>query len=916
MLKPANEASRPIVVLAAAISAIFSLAHVACGGTMEEDFASPPREAGVCAYWHWVGYNVSKAGITRDLEAMKAAGMRAATIIVVGSHARRWLIEGMTNQFCPGMSYMNDVWWDHVKFAAEEADRLGLELGMHNCPGFSISGGPWIDAEHAMKELVWTKCRAPEKPAEPKHGKLGWYRDIGEMSYDGWNYRFGYRAKVDRPVPVPEDIHDKSLECDKLSAESVKLHLDNVLIPLSKYLGPLVGKSFGHIHMDSYEAGDCNWTQTFREDFIASRGYDPVPWLPVITGAEMPNAARFKEDMKTVVGELFTKNHYRQFHERLSSMGLEYHLQPYQGPFDYWGAAMNTDVPTVEFWVGASWYKPDEFGGYSQHAGAMGRALGRRIIGAEAFTGGVSTRWSIAPRDLKDIGDAAFARGINRFVFHHWVHQPFDPKWMPGNTMGYWGVYFGECNTWFEPGKAWYRYLNRCQAMLQRGEQVVDAIALRGSPQGSEFDALHESMFVNDLEVLSDGCVKLPSGRVYKLVILPKTETVFPEVARKTRDLVKRGVAVYAPRRFKRASGLKGGEAADAEVKAIAAELWDRPAKNFFTTGTIGDALASIGVKPVFEVMGKQDAVRPILASARREGDVDFYFVCNTSTNAVDRTLAFRSAGKVPEIWDAETGKTRKAHTWRVEDGRTLVDVDFAPLESFFVVFQEKGEPSKEKSPHYVFDCAVQVAEGWTISFQEGRGAPATPIWLDGLQPLSELSIPGVKYFSGTATYRQNIHLNNWRAIPCTDGKKRKSFIDLKARYMLNLGDVGVIAEVFVNGKNCGTTWHAPFKVDVTGAVREGDLNDIVVKVTNNWRNRLVGDEQEPDDCEWGIPNARYGRVGRGLKCLPEFVFTNGERPSKGRVAFSVWNHFGVNSDLEPSGLLGPVTLERYIQAR
>ncbi len=134
---------------------------------------------------------------------------------------------------------------------------------------------------------------------------------------------------------------------------------------------------------------------------------------------------------------------------------------------------------------------------------------------------------------------------------------------------------------------------------------------------------------------------------------------------------------------------------------------------------------------------------------------------------------------------------------------------------------------------------------------------------------------------------------------------------------MLNLGDVGVIAEVVVNGRNCGTVWHAPFKVDVTGAVREGDCNDIVVKVTNTWRNRLIGDEQEPDDCEWGIPNGKAGdRVGRGLKCLPEFLFTNGERPSKGRLAFSVWNYFGVNSELQPSGLLGPVTLERYTQTK
>ena len=149
-------------VLALAFAAAVALSGpMAFGGNFAEDFANPPQKAGVHAWWHWVGYNVSKAGITRDLEAMKSAGLGGATIFTVASHSGRWNGEAMTNQFCVGMSYMNDVWWDHVKFAAEEAARLGLEVGMHNCPGYSVSGGTWIDPEHAMKELVWTKCRAP-----------------------------------------------------------------------------------------------------------------------------------------------------------------------------------------------------------------------------------------------------------------------------------------------------------------------------------------------------------------------------------------------------------------------------------------------------------------------------------------------------------------------------------------------------------------------------------------------------------------------------------------------------------------------------------------------------------------------------------------------------------------------------------
>ena len=218
----------------------------------------------------------------------------------------------------------------------------------------------------------------------------------------------------------------------------------------------------------------------------------------------------------------------------------------------------------------------------------------------------------------------------------------------------------------------------------------------------------------------------------------------------------------------------------------------------------------------------------------------------------------------------------------------------------------------KTAERRFALDRAAVVGENWTVTFQEGRGAPPE-VFLDGLQSLSELPLPGARHFSGTATYRQNVPLNNWRALPCADGGSCRNFVEKSARYVLNLGEVMVVAEVYVNGKFCGTAWHAPYRVDVTDAIREGDVNDVVVKVTNTWRNRLIGDELEPDDCEWSVPKGAAGRhSGRGLRRLPDFVFGGGERPSRNRVGFCVWNYFGVNSELQPSGLIGPVTLERH----
>jgi len=898
---------RQLAVIWLATAAVLA----AGASSLEDDFRSPPRAAGVYVWWHWIGYNVSKSGITRDLEAMRDAGLGGATFFTIASHATRG--EPMQNQFCKGMSYMNDVWWDHVKFAAEEADRLGLDLGMHICPGFSVSGGTWIDPEHAMKEVVWSKCRAPGRPGEPDRGPLGWYRDIGETSFGGWNYRFGYRALASRPRPSPEDIQGKVLECDKMSFEAVKIHLDNVLVPLKRRLGPLVGRSFRHIVMDSYEAGPYNWTQTFSDDFKAMRGYDPLPFLPALDGAKVPNGERFVEDMQRTIQELSTKNHYRQIRDRCAALGLQFQLEPYGGPFDKFAAAELADVPMIEFWYRG----PDskDIGGYNGQVGPVARAFGRRVVGAEAFTAGFSRAgWSTAPCDLKEYGDATYARGINRLVLHHWTHQPFDPKWDPGNTFGYWGTHFGESNTWFEPGKAWFAYLNRCQAMLQRGEAVIDTISLNEGSAGASFDTVGEESFVRDLKVLPGGDVAMPSGRTYKLVRLPGG--VVPlAVARKVRDLVRGGAAVLAFSRFERARGLEGGDAATAEVRKIAAELWDRPNARFFTKGGQDDALAALGVKKSFEVVGGQGGnPRPVMGLAMRDGDVPYFFVCNTSTNAARKTLAFRVQGRRPEFWDAETGRIRTAPFWSEKDGRTFVEYAFRPLESMFVVFRRKGGPPAEKPAEEQLVCSVKVDGGWDVTFQSGRGAPDRVVRLDGLKSLSESTEPGIRYFSGTATCETDFTIATGMPMPCTDGVPRGDFMRQGRRFELNLGAVGVIAEVEVNGRKCGTAWHAPYRVDITDALKDGARNRIVVKVTNTWRNRLVGDEREPDDCEWGKPKPTSGKLlpGRPMKRIPDFVLNGTPRPSKGRVGFCTWNYFDVDSELQPSGLIGPVAIEVY----
>ena len=123
--------------------------------TLEADFDNPPPDARPMVWWHWMGKNISREGITKDLEAMKAAGIGGATIFNLASSVQADDAP-LKNTPWPENDYRGPAWWRLVKHAAEEADRLGLNLGMHNCVGYSATGGRWITPEKSMKAVVFS----------------------------------------------------------------------------------------------------------------------------------------------------------------------------------------------------------------------------------------------------------------------------------------------------------------------------------------------------------------------------------------------------------------------------------------------------------------------------------------------------------------------------------------------------------------------------------------------------------------------------------------------------------------------------------------------------------------------------------------------------------------------------------------
>ena len=973
-----------------ALGAIYCAGQIASAATLEEDFQNPPDSARPGVFWHWMGANFSKDGITKDLEAMKAAGIGSAVIFNLSSAVQESQSPTL-NLPWPDQTYRSPKYWDALRHAAAEADRLGLEIGLHNCVGYSATGGPWIDEERSMQRLVWssaevsggttvvTNLAVPKFESEEGWGKVGrklsYFRDVavlavpadktnlavaevldltknfsmnGELRWDAppgnWVvYRLGHAPTGHPPQPPPDELLGKVLEADKFSLTQTKFHWDNVIAPVKENLGAQFGKGFRFFHMDSYEAGNQNWTPDFRAEFQARKGYDLLPWLATMSavvqnGGKNParrsvgsaqQTARFEWDYRDVIATLFYEKSWRPAAEFIHAAGMQFQCEPYSGPFSTVEVTPLADVPMVEFWTG-------RMGGAMPQVIASAHAAGKKVVAAEAFTGRPEvSAWTETPAFLKTFGDAAFAAGVNRMVLHHWVHEPFDDRIQPGMAMGWWGTHFGRKQTWFEPGKEFFRYLGRVQTLLQRGEAPADFVSV-GSVQG-DGDVIPQRA-LKDVRVVN-GKILLPSGREYAFISFPHNGTMLPEVLQQVKKLLADGATVVCAQP-KKSPSLANFPACDEEVTALATELWGDGKVavrqvgrgKLLTRGDVAEALRELDIAPIAQVVTPK--IENIRIAARVDGGTNLFFVANLNQKPAKFTASFRVSGMQPELWDAEAGTIQLGPLWRERDGRTEVDLSLGAAKSVFVVFRSKpsatdklaaveatGDWKISSDAHgravisastnisgaavfasgkrVAFDlkprAMIPVSGAWTIDLAPAVGVKKH-IELPALKSLSESDDAAVKYFSGTATYRATVNVD---AALLGSGK----------RVELNLGDVRDLVTVTVNGKNLGVLWHPPFGCDITGALKPGE-NKIELAVANTWHNRLIGDEQEPADVVWGKERQMGGKtVGRPLTAYPDWFVAHQPRPSTNRQCFVVWNYFTKDSALIPSGLLGPVQL-------
>jgi hypothetical protein len=247
-------------------------------------------------------------------------------------------------------------------------------------------------------------------------------------------------------------------------------------------------------------------------------------------------------------------------------------------------------------------------------------------------------------------------------------------------------------------------------------------------------------------------------------------------------------------------------------------------------------------------------------------------------------------------LWDPVTGKIHNLTTFKSNNGQTTVPINFDKAQSYFVVFRNNNPavPKAHSKNLPVQKKLLEITTPWQVKFDSVWGGPAKPVIFDSLSDWTVNAHKGIKYYSGMAVYTTSFNV----AAGIIASKASPLFLDL--------GVVQHIARIKLNNKDLGIVWTAPWHVEIPAGVLKTSNNILVIEVTNVWANRLIGDEQEPADCEW---TPGYISFGFSLKEFPDWFLQKQPRPSAKRYCFTTWNYFTSASPLIPSGLLGPVQL-------
>ena len=711
----------------------------------------------------------------------------------------------------------------------------------------------------------------------------------------------------------------KGLECDKFNPDAITLQFNQWFGKIYKETGSaLAQKVLTTLHVDSWECGSQNWSRRFPEEFKRRRGYDLMPFLPVMAGVPVETVAKTEKilfDIRQTIAELVNDVFYQTVSKLAKSKGCTLSAESVaptmlsDGMLHY----SKSDWPMGEFWLNSPTHdKPNDM----SDAISGAHVYGKKTILSESFTT-LRMSWDEHPGMLKAIGDRNFAAGINKMVFHVFTHNPLMNQ-QPGYTLDGVGLYFQRNQTWFKQSKAWIDYITRCQAMLQTGKPVIDIavytgdelprrsilpdrlvntmpgifgtarivaeqkrLANTGEPlrtipdgvthsanmadpenwvnalNGYKYDSFNPDALIR-LAKVENGHLVLPGGAVYRLLVLPSSHQMNPghfittASAQKIIQLVKEGLTVLMDSSYQQIIHLaqlkfklkkKGNNEQWIAVCGKGQFLLAPYQQEDFTAIKLDKDLI------ISDNEGKLVSQSDIAFTHRVSGETHIYFIANQQNKQADFQFSFRVNGKKPELWDAVTGRITEDCNYRMEKGRTKLQCSLDANASVFVVFRN----NTKQTVHIVQNQAIRHdsivpfnQKSWVLQFDSLAGGPRQPLLSDTLVSWTAFDNPQIKYYSGTAVYKNSFTINSFR------------------KYIIQFSEIHDIATVRVNGRDCGVIWTAPYQADISHAVKVGN-NTIEIELTNTWHNRLIGDHGLPAAQRITFTTAPYRLEGKPL---------------------------------------------------
>lgn len=927
---------RLFVLLPVWLVSVFHALAKSSSEDLEQQFLIPPPQAQPWVYWVLVG-DTTTAAMTRDLEEMKAKGITGCILYECQSgRGHNWwdrtiALAHKDYHSIPTGDYPNPYytpvpagacvtwsphWRELVRFAAKECARLGLSFVISD--GLANTSGN-IAEEYGEQKLVWTETivRGPEtyngtlpKPTIqapkgdfPHPAWKNYHRDVAVLAVPDqndfssdkvinltaamdatghlhWDAPVG-NWKIIRFVQAPTGAHNEwGYFNDSMSAGAMDKQWEVTMAPLLKEMTAKERQGLKGIEDDSWEAGKTTWTKLFPDEFKKRRGYDLIPYLPIIAGGKMCDAdtrARVLRDYALTISDLIADNHYGHLKKLANDNGLICYSEAAGPNYDFADllkTSSKVDMAMAEFWMPSAHRPSMDSRFLLRNAASANHVYGKNVTMCESFTS-LGPEWEETPFTMKPAADQAFCDGLNKICVHCFSQSPSLTA-RPGYVYVA-GTHYEPGVTWWDESPAFNAYLARCCAMLQAGKFVADAVIYRGDNighgeqrkttlptlgEGYDHDNCNSEVLLTRMAV-EEGRIALPDGMTYRVLVLPEKTPMRLDVLEKIAALVDAGANVVGPP----PTGLVGRPLHDDEEKkfdSLVARLWNSAEKHSVHRESARTLLQELNIPPDFG----QTGVTPggtIDWIHRRSSEADIYFVCSRWEDSQKIECSFRIAGKQPELWDPVTGNIRPAAAFHQAGGLTTLPLEFGPQGSVFIVFRKaipENSSGAALSNYPTLQLLQTFAGPWVVNFDTNWGGPEKVVF-GNLADWTNRTEDGVKYYSGKAVYHKQFVYN----------------ADLNSRQhvFLDLGEVHEVAHVRLNEKDLGTVWTKPARVDITDALQT-DQNNLAITVVNLWPNRLIKDES---------------------------------LPAVARKTETNIHKFGANSPLWPSGLIGPVTLLR-----